>query len=67
MPSRWGKTGTTQFKDFIRVCVWGNDDCGYEKDFEPDQVLDAFNLFNKLIALPKLNMSHVKDLGMKHA
>ena len=32
-----------------RVCVWGNDDCGMEKDFEKEA--EAWNVFLQVIGL----------------
>lgn len=52
---------------FVRVSVWGNDDCGYEKDFNSKDIAEAWKLFLVLLTLPKINFKDVKELGFKHA
>lgn len=49
------------FKGLWRVCVWGNDDCGMEKDFE-DQV-EALNVFYRVIEWKFVNKEILKQEG----
>lgn len=46
----------------FRVCVWGNDDCGQEKDFADDEEL-AWNCFLQVIGMEDVTMSKLKILG----
>ncbi len=51
-----------------RVCVWGEDDCGMEKDFfGEDQRVDAENCFAKVINLQRVNRSDLKAMGFVSA
>lgn len=38
-----------------RVCVWGNDDCGMERDFLEEDKLSAQELFSKICLEPILS------------
>jgi len=49
MPSGW------------RVCVWGNDDCGLERDFESES--EAWNIFLQVIGMESVNKQPLRDLG----
>lgn len=47
-----------------RVCVWGNDDCGMEKDFFGKETKnDAEVCFAKVINLDRVNMKDLKEMG----
>ena len=48
-----------------RVCVWGNDDCGVEKDFESET--EAWNTFLQVIGLPFVNRSLLTAMGFASA
>lgn len=54
-----------------RVCVWGADDCGYEKDFSEKECQDAFLLFLKLLKKNKpddvLTKRFLENEGFVHA
>ena len=50
-----------------RVCVWGWDDCGMEKDFPKDQEHAAWCCFLEVIGMEFVNMKDLKDLGFKSA
>lgn len=48
-----------------RVCVWGNDDFGLEKDSESfDEIYD---LFMQILVLPNVNKQKLKDMGLYNA
>ena len=49
-----------------RVCVWGNDDCGMEKDFEDDEEL-AWNCFLQVIGMVSVTKNSLKILGFVSA
>jgi hypothetical protein len=42
-------------KGEFRVCVWGNDDCGMERDFGDDED-KALNMFYQVIGMEYVNM-----------
>ena len=44
-----------------RVCVWGNDDFGLERDFENETV--AWNIFLQVIGMKLVNQQALRDLG----
>ena len=44
-----------------RVCVWGNDDCGMEMDFQSESV--AWNMFLQVIGLSRVNRGGLKQYG----
>ena len=44
-----------------RVCVWGADDCGKERDF--DLYDAAVQCFHDVINMPFVNMKELKDRG----
>lgn len=46
-----------------RVCVWGYDDCGMEKDFPPENENEAWNTFLIIIGWHYVNMQHLSKLG----
>jgi hypothetical protein len=46
-----------------RVCVWGGDDLGMEKDFPESEKDEACDLFTHLISLDKVNIQGL--LGLK--
>lgn len=48
-----------------RVCVWGNDDYGLEKDF--DDELKGSEMFELIAGQEKLNIKDLKDLGFSPA
>jgi len=52
-----------------RVCVWGADDDGMEKDFKPgkNQRLAALRLFNKLLRQPYVDKSFLRSLEFVNA
>jgi hypothetical protein len=45
----------------FRVCVWGNDDCGLEKDFLNED--EANFTFLKVISWNRVNKQLLKDIG----
>ena len=48
-----------------RVCVWGDDDCGMEKDFLEEIAAQA--MFLEVIALADVNKQGLKKLGFVSA
>lgn len=48
-----------------RVCVWGGDDLGMERDFSADKKQEAQELYEKLT--DNTTMYAMKKLGMKYA
>ena len=55
----------TDGDDRYRVCVWGEDDMGMERDF-PDSV-DAADMFNRVLRLKDVTMSSLESLGFVSA
>ena len=51
-----------QHQGEYRVCAWGNDDCGMEKDFADDEEL-AWNCFLQVIGMDNVTKSALKILG----
>jgi hypothetical protein len=47
--------------DQTRVCVWGNDDCGMERDF--DNQADATTCFMDVLTQPVVNKKWLKSIG----
>jgi len=52
---------------FHRVCVWGADDFGMEKDFTSDQVEEAKSLFDKLACMKSVDIDVLSGLGFTNA
>lgn len=50
-----------------RVCVWGNDDCGMEKDFAFNEEAKAWCCFLEVIGMEYVNMKDLKKLGFYSA
>jgi hypothetical protein len=48
-----------------RVCVWGNDDCGMELDFEKET--EAWNMFLQVIGPSYVNRNSLIALGFVSA
>lgn len=48
-----------------RVCVWGNDDCGMERDFENET--EAWVMFLQVIGLEHVNRNKLITLGFVSA
>lgn len=48
-----------------RVCVWGNDDCGMELDFENET--QAWTMFLQVIGLKYVNRNSLIALGFVSA
>jgi hypothetical protein len=44
-----------------RVCAWGNDDCGVEKDYENEK--EAWTEFLQIIGWDKVNREGLKEMG----
>lgn len=44
-----------------RVCVWGGDDCGMERDFDTEA--EAISIFMSVIALDTVNMEDLTLFG----
>ena len=55
-----------KFEGEFRVCVWGNDDCGMERDFENNEAL-ALNIFMQVIGWPTVDRDKLKELGFVSA
>lgn len=48
-----------------RVCVWGGDDCGMERDFSNEE--EAWNCFLQVIGLQDVTRAALKDRGFSSA
>lgn len=48
-----------------RVCVWGGDDCGMERDFTNEK--EAWCCFLEVIGLDDVNMAALKKRGFTYA
>lgn len=48
-----------------RVCVWGNDDCGMERDFENET--EAWTVFLQVIGQQYVNRNGLISLGFVSA
>jgi hypothetical protein len=48
-----------------RVCVWGNDDCGMERDFEDEKA--AWCCFLEVIGFDYVTRSNLQRLGFVSA
>lgn len=46
-----------------RVCVWGQDDMGMERDFEPYERMKAWEVFISIIEQHYVSYNFIKDLG----
>ncbi|MGL1886291.1 MAG: hypothetical protein OCD76_07230 [Reichenbachiella sp.] len=74
---RWGPThedGTVELTlmklrgqkpVMYRVCVWGEDDLGLEKDFTTPNPEEAIKLFDKIQKLKNVTISGVESLGLR--
>lgn len=55
-------------KVWHRVSVWGNDDCGMEREFYTKAARDeARRVYEEVIALPYVNMRTLKTMGFVSA
>ena len=50
-----------------RVCVWGADDFGMEKDFKKDEREQAWTCFQNVILLQYVNVRNLVDMGFVRA
>jgi len=51
-----------------RVCVWGDDDLGMERDFfGEEQEQDALDLYGRVMNLDYVDFRHLKKMGFKSA
>jgi hypothetical protein len=50
-----------------RVCVWGNDDFGLERDFPSDQKDEAFKLFISTISQETVSIGWLRRFGFVNA
>ena len=50
-----------------RVCVWGDDDFGLERDFPANEKIKAKRIYEKLIGCSILTQEFCKSLGMYNA
>jgi hypothetical protein len=48
-----------------RVAVWGNDDCGFERNFKSKK--NAFKLFEELKSVDDITYQLLKRMGFRHA
>lgn len=46
-----------------RVCVWGNDDLGMERDYPSTEFAAAEQMFHEVIALDRVNRQALTDMG----
>lgn len=62
------KTGPESLTGYDwRVCVWGADDCGMEKDFPKERENEAWCCFLEVIGMRFVNVQNLKDLGFVSA
>lgn len=55
-------------KIWHRVCVWGMDDCGLERDFFGiSQEKDALEVYARVMNLDFVNFAPLKEMGFKSA
>lgn len=47
--SRMGPIHDGDFKWFVRICIWGNDDTGIERDFYFEDKEDAVEQYHRLV------------------
>lgn len=52
-------------ESFVRVCLWGNDDFGLEKDFKPSEFQIAKKLYNSL--KDGITQKELRELGFYNA
>lgn len=50
-------------KRLFRVCVWGNDDFGLERDYEDRRA--ARRAFSKIVDMYRVNKNELKDMGFQ--
>lgn len=50
-----------------RVCVWGNDDYGMERDFNPNEENLAWSIFLNVIGEEYVDMKFLLSLGFVSA
>jgi hypothetical protein len=50
-----------------RVCVWGADDFGMERDYPPTNMLQAETMFNILLEQQSISVSFLKAQGFWNA
>lgn len=56
-----------KFNGEWRVCVWGDDDCGMERDYQGDQETECWNMFLEVIGLKTVDVGILKKLGFVSA
>lgn len=50
-----------------RVCVWGNDDLGMERDYASSEFSEAEQMFHEVIALDRVNKDKLEEWGFVYA
>lgn len=50
-----------------RVCAWGNDDFGMERDYAPDQRDQALALYQQIVSTQMPTQAQMREWGMIHA
>lgn len=50
-----------------RVCVWGADDFGMEKDFPPEQSKESLDLFHDILSWEYVDISALRECGFDNA
>lgn len=50
-----------------RVCAWGNDDFGMERDYEPDQRDQALVLYQQIVSTQMPTQAQMHEWGMIRA
>ena len=61
------QTGPADTKSDWRVCVWGADDCGMEKDFDQTKEAEAWLCFLEVIGLEDVTRTKLMELGFVSA
>ncbi len=54
-------------KSTYRVCVWGEDDCGFERDWESSNPEEAKKVYFKIVNSGDVTFELLKKLGLKSA
>ena len=50
-----------------RVCVWGMDDCGFERDWQSHNPEEARKVYDKIVASGDVTYKLLNNLGFKAA
>ena len=60
-------TFNTKDESWHRVCVWGDDDTGMEKDFVHHEIEKAQKCFNQIMEMSNVDFQALEDIGFRSA